>query len=101
MNVKQQLRVRTPLLPHNAQTALEIKEDGSSLDSDDSIDQEIRRFLAEKAKAEKSKDGDVSRNSTMACTPLQDEDIKEGKSLSVTLNLSGQSPEESASTYLS
>ncbi|XP_071383328.1 protein phosphatase 1 regulatory subunit 26 [Centroberyx affinis] len=67
----------TPLL-HNTQ-AVQIKEDSSSVDSDDSIEQEIRKFLAEKAKvstAEKSKDGDVSRNGNAeACTP-QVKDIK-------------------------
>ncbi|KAE8285239.1 Protein phosphatase 1 regulatory subunit 26 [Larimichthys crocea] len=70
---------------HNTQTTLEIKEDSSSVDSDDSIEQEIRRFLAEKAKvstAEKSKDGDASRNgTTTGWTPLQDEDIKQENQL--------------------
>lgn len=92
----------TPLL-YNAQTqtALQIKEDSSSVDSDDSIEQEIRRFLAEKAKvstAEKSKDGEVSRNGTvMVGTPLQDEDSKQENQLaeiprkSIT-PLSGRSP---------
>lgn len=58
----------------DSQAALHIKDDSSSVDSDDSIEQEIRRFLAEKAKvstAVKSDDGDVSRNGT-----VQDEDIK-------------------------
>ncbi|RVE66036.1 hypothetical protein OJAV_G00122450 [Oryzias javanicus] len=44
------------------------KDDSSSVDSDDSIEQEIRKFLAEKAKVsttEKTKDGDVSRNGTV------------------------------------
>uniref|UniRef100_A0A3B3C230 Protein phosphatase 1 regulatory subunit 26 n=1 Tax=Oryzias melastigma TaxID=30732 RepID=A0A3B3C230_ORYME len=44
------------------------KDDSSSVDSDDSIEQEIRKFLAEKAKVsttEKAKDGDVSRNGTV------------------------------------
>ncbi|XP_042365602.1 protein phosphatase 1 regulatory subunit 26 [Plectropomus leopardus] len=86
------------LLPHNTQTALEIKEDSSSVDSDDSIEQEIRRFLAEKAKAEKSKDGDVLRNGTIVVrTPLQDEDIKQENQLAEISRksispLSGQSP---------
>lgn len=74
----------TPLL-HNTQAALQIKEDSSSVDSDDSIEQEIRRFLAEKAKVsttDKSKDGDVSRNGTVAvCAILQDEDIKQENQL--------------------
>ncbi len=90
----------TPLL-HNTQADLQIKEDSSSVDSDDSIEQEIRRFLAEKAKvstAEKSKDGDVSRNGTVVvCTPLQDEDNKQENQLAEIprksiSTLSGQSP---------
>lgn len=89
------------LLLHNSQSALQIKEDSSSVDSDDSIEQEIRRFLAEKAKvstAEKGKDGDVTRNGTAAvCAPLKDEDIKQENQLveiprkSIS-PLSGQSP---------
>lgn len=54
-----------------------MRDDSSSVDSDDSIEQEIRKFLAEKAKvstAEKTKDGDVSRNGTVS---LQDADIKQ------------------------
>ncbi|TDH02253.1 hypothetical protein EPR50_G00171060 [Perca flavescens] len=90
---------RDPPLPHSTQAALEIKEDSSSVDSDDSIEQEIRRFLAEKAKvstAEKSKD--VLRNVTVvACTPLQVEDIKQENQLAEVPKtsispLSGQSP---------
>uniref|UniRef100_A0A8C2ZXB5 Protein phosphatase 1, regulatory subunit 26 n=2 Tax=Cyclopterus lumpus TaxID=8103 RepID=A0A8C2ZXB5_CYCLU len=86
----------------NARTALEMKEDSSSVDSDDSIELEIRRFLAEKAKvstAEKSKDGDVSRNGTAAvCTALRDEDIKRENQLAEIPSicpLSGQSPPRS------
>ncbi|XP_034564781.1 protein phosphatase 1 regulatory subunit 26 isoform X2 [Notolabrus celidotus] len=64
----------------DTETALQIKDDSSSVDSDDSIEQEIRRFLAEKAKvstAEKSKDEDVSRNGTDVVYPLlQAKDIK-------------------------
>ncbi|KAM7368757.1 hypothetical protein PAMP_013064 [Pampus punctatissimus] len=90
----------TPLL-YNTQTTLQIKEDSSSVDSDDSIEQEIRRFLAEKAKVsttEKSKDEEVSGNGTvMVGTPLQDEDVKQENQLaeiprkSIT-PISGQSP---------
>ncbi|XP_037608482.1 protein phosphatase 1 regulatory subunit 26 isoform X1 [Sebastes umbrosus] len=87
------------LLPHNTQTALEIKEDSSSVDSDDSIEQEIQRFLAEKAKVsttEKSKDGDVSRNGTVVvCAALRDEDMKQENQLAEIPRkspLSGQSP---------
>lgn len=89
-----------PLL-HNTATALQVKEDSSSVDSDDSIEQEIRRFLAEKAKvstAEKSKDGDLSRNGTAAvCTPPQNQDIKQENQLAdiqrkSISHLSGRSP---------
>lgn len=73
------------LLLHNTQTVLQIKEDSSSVDSDDSIEQEIRRFLAEKAKvstAEKGKNGVVSRNGTPpGCAPLKAEDIKQENQL--------------------
>ncbi|KAM7392581.1 hypothetical protein PAMA_007612 [Pampus argenteus] len=89
----------TPLL-YNTQTPLHIKEDSSSVDSDDSIEQEIRRFLAEKAKvstAEKSIDKEVSGNGTVTVgTPRQD-DVKQENQLaeiprkSIT-PLSGQSP---------
>jgi len=86
-------------LPVDAQTALQVKEDSSSVDSDDSIELEIRKFLAEKAKgstAEKSKDGDVSRNSTaVVCPALRDEDVKQENQLAEipsTSSLSGRSP---------
>lgn len=88
-------------LRHNSQTVLQIKDDSSSVDSDDSIEQEIRKFLAEKAKvstAEKSKDEDAARNGTaLVCTPLQHEDIKQENQLAEipikcsTSPLSGQS----------
>ncbi|KAK9532352.1 hypothetical protein VZT92_009739 [Zoarces viviparus] len=88
----------TPL-PHNTQTTREVKEDSSSGDSDDGIELEIQRFLAEKAKvstAEKSKDGDVSRNATVeVCTALRGEDIKQENQLAeipIISPLSGQSP---------
>ncbi|XP_075941752.1 protein phosphatase 1 regulatory subunit 26 isoform X2 [Anarhichas minor] len=88
----------TPL-PHNTQTTREVKEDSSSVDSDDGIELEIQRFLAEKAKvstAEKSKDGDVSRNGTVeVCTTLRGEDIKQENQLAeipIISPLSGQSP---------
>ncbi|XP_029921906.1 protein phosphatase 1 regulatory subunit 26 isoform X2 [Myripristis murdjan] len=64
---------------HNAQS-VQIQEDSSSVDSDDSIEQEIRKFLAEKAKVsttEKTKDGDVAKNGNVeVCTPLQGKDAK-------------------------
>ncbi|XP_008300207.1 protein phosphatase 1 regulatory subunit 26 isoform X2 [Stegastes partitus] len=76
---------RDTQLLQTVEAAAQIKEDSSSVDSDDSIEQEIRRFLAEKAKvstADKSKDGDVSRNGTvLVCTPLREEDIKQENQL--------------------
>ncbi|XP_034752106.1 protein phosphatase 1 regulatory subunit 26 [Etheostoma cragini] len=95
---------KDPPSPHNTQTALSIKEDSSSVDSDDSIEQEIRRFLAEKAKvstAEKSKDGDALGNGTVvACTPLQVQGIKQENQLAEVPKTSisplfGQSPSSS------
>lgn len=72
-------------LLQNTHTALQIKEDSSSVDSDDSIEQEIRRFLAEKAKvstAEKSKNDDISRNGTTSvCTTFHGEEIKQENQL--------------------
>ncbi|XP_075312788.1 protein phosphatase 1 regulatory subunit 26 [Odontesthes bonariensis] len=62
---------------HTVEALLQMKDDSSSVDSDDSIEQEIRRFLAEKAKvstADKTKDGDVSRNGTVM---VQDANIKQ------------------------
>lgn len=65
----------------DTRAALHSKEDSSSVDSDDSIEQEIRRFLAEKAKvstAERSKEGHVSANGTAAVSaPLKDEGVKQ------------------------
>lgn len=73
------------LLPQDAQTALQIKEESSSVDSDDSIEQEIRKFLAEKAKvstAEKIKDEDESRNgNVMVSTQTKVEGIKQENQL--------------------
>ncbi|XP_068430734.1 protein phosphatase 1 regulatory subunit 26 [Clinocottus analis] len=72
----------TPL-PLFTQTALETKEDSSSVDSDDSIELEIRRFLAEKAKVSTAeKDGDAARNGDAGvCAALGDEDIKQENQL--------------------
>ncbi|KAI4816697.1 hypothetical protein KUCAC02_009012 [Chaenocephalus aceratus] len=87
--------VQATLLPYNTQIAVETKEDSSSVDSDDSIELEIRRFLAEKAKVsttEKSKDADVSRNGTTAvCAPLQERDIKQ-ENQQAEIPSPGQSP---------
>ncbi|XP_026153408.1 protein phosphatase 1 regulatory subunit 26 isoform X2 [Mastacembelus armatus] len=93
-------------LQYNTQTAFQIKEDSSSVDSDDSIEQEIRKFLAEKAKistAEESKE-DASRNATVdACTlTLKEDDIKQENEMveisreSPPSPLSGQFPLSSA-----
>ncbi|CAN9504408.1 unnamed protein product [Ophioblennius macclurei] len=63
----------------------QIKEESSSVDSDDSIELEIRRFLAEKAKvstAGKSHEEDAAMSSPAAvCNPLQSEDIKQENQL--------------------
>lgn len=88
-------------LRHDAQTVLQMKEESSSVDSDDSIEQEIRKFLAEKAKvstAEKIKDEDDSRNgNVMVCTQAKDEGIKQENQLAEiprknVPSPSGQSP---------
>lgn len=87
----------------DTQAAPQIKEDSSSVDSDDSIEQEIRRFLAEKAKvstAEKGTGmgGDNSRNGTATlCTQHRAEDIEQENQLAEIPRknnspLSGQSP---------
>lgn len=84
----------------NTQTDLHIREDSSSVDSDDSIEQEIRRFLAEKAKVstpDKSKE-DISRNGTdVVCPILQEKDIElENQLAEIPLQnvspISGESP---------
>lgn len=90
------------ILLHSNQTALQVNDDSSSVDSDDSIEQEIRRFLAEKAKvstAEKSKEEDVPRNGTVkVCTALHIEEHKQENQLAEiqrknsTSPLSGKSP---------
>lgn len=89
-----------PLL-HNTQTTFQINEDSSSVDSDDSIEQEIRKFLAEKAKvssAEKTKGTDGESNgNVLSCTRFYDKDIKqEGQLAGIPTKcvtpLPGQSP---------
>lgn len=55
---------------------LHTDDDSSSVDSDDSIEQEIRRFLAEKAKVssgDKGKDGTLCRNGS---TMVQDAEVQ-------------------------
>lgn len=74
------------LLPLNTEAALLSKEDSSSVDSDDGIEQEIQRFLAEKAKVsagENSQEGDVSTNCTAdVSSRLTDEGAKQTGHLS-------------------
>ncbi|XP_037340365.2 protein phosphatase 1 regulatory subunit 26 [Pungitius pungitius] len=82
--------------PHNT-PALETKQDSSSSeDSDDSIEEEIQRFLAEKAKGSTAEKGrDASRNGTAPVpTALLDEDIKQ-ENQQAEIPPSGQSPARS------
>ncbi|KAM8828780.1 protein phosphatase 1 regulatory subunit 26 isoform 2-T3 [Spinachia spinachia] len=83
-------------LPHNTPPALETKRDSSPEDSDDSIEEEIQRFLAEKAKASTGERGkDVSRNGTAALSAaLQDKDVKQ-ENQQAEIPLAGQSPARS------
>ncbi|XP_029024569.1 protein phosphatase 1 regulatory subunit 26 [Betta splendens] len=86
------------VLLHKDRPAPHTQDDSSSVDSDDSIEQEIRRFLAEKAKVsseERSKDEDALRNGTVeVCTPLQEEGLKKENQLA-------EIPRESSNTPLS
>lgn len=62
---------------HALKALPQVKDDSSSVDSDDGIEQEIQRFLAEKVKfstAEKSQVEDTSRNGTVT---VQDANVKE------------------------
>ncbi|XP_076014752.1 protein phosphatase 1 regulatory subunit 26 isoform X2 [Genypterus blacodes] len=76
---------RESLLLHNTQATLQINEDSSSVDSDDSIELEIRKFLAEKAKVsnvEKNEEVNLSSNgNVLICTPPQDRDITQENQL--------------------
>lgn len=69
-----------------------LKDDSSSVDSDDSIEQEIRRFLAAKAKVsttEKGKDRDVSTSTTAAvCGLATDRGMKQENQLADVPTLS-------------
>lgn len=69
--------VNTPSLD-NSRAVVQIKEDSSSVDSDDSIEQEIRKFLAEKAKVSTTeKTGAVPGNANVeVCNPIPDKDIE-------------------------
>ncbi|XP_061589773.1 protein phosphatase 1 regulatory subunit 26 isoform X2 [Cololabis saira] len=86
-NDQSQAQVRTSTLKsaeggdaqmlHTLKTPPQTKDDSSSVDSDDSIEQEIRRFLAEKAKGstmEKSKDVDASRNGAVTVGDADDKE---------------------------
>ncbi|KAK5618591.1 hypothetical protein CRENBAI_015962 [Crenichthys baileyi] len=62
--------------PQTLEPFLRMEDDSSSVDSNDSIEQEIRRFLAEKAKVssgDKSKDGAMIRNGS---TVVQDAEVQ-------------------------
>lgn len=75
---------RSEVVLHRSNVASPLKDDSSSVDSDDSIEQEIRRFLAEKAKVstvEKGNDEDV-------CVPITDEGIKRENQLAEIPTLS-------------
>lgn len=64
---------------HKPETAFQIKEEDSSIDSDDSIELEIQKFLAEKAKvatAEQNKEKVESPNGNAPmCTQIKAEDV--------------------------
>lgn len=78
------------LLRHNS-TVPARKEDSSSVDSDDSIEQEIRRFLAEKAMVsttEKGKDRDAPNDTAVVCGLGTDKDIKQENQLAEVPTLS-------------
>lgn len=75
---------RREALLRRSNTVPTLKEDSSSVDSDDSIEQEIRRFLAEKAKVsttEKGMDRDVSNGTAAVCGLVTDEGIKQENQL--------------------
>nr|XP_061800526.1 protein phosphatase 1 regulatory subunit 26-like [Nerophis lumbriciformis] len=72
---------RVPELPR---TAHQIKEESSSVDSDDGIEQEIQKFLAEKAEKVPdmtNNDTDIPGNGTTSvdCTPLRGDLEKENQ----------------------
>lgn len=82
---------REEALLHHSNTVPELKEDSSSVDSDDSIEQEIRRFLAEKAKVsttEKGKDRDASNGTTAACGLVTEKGMKQENQLAEVPTLS-------------
>ncbi|XP_061554188.1 protein phosphatase 1 regulatory subunit 26 isoform X3 [Phycodurus eques] len=64
-----QNEVQGPLLT----TACQIKDESSSVDSDDSIEQEIRKFLAEKAEkvSERTNEAPTNGAASVDCAPLR------------------------------
>lgn len=82
---------RQEALPCHTNTVPTLKEDSSSVDSDDSIEQEIRRFLAEKAKVsttEKRKDRDISNGTAAVCGLVTEKGIKQENQLAEVPTLS-------------
>lgn len=68
------------LLLHNIETTFQSNEDSCSVDSDDGIEQEIQRFLAEKAKVSTGEmsQGVMSTNgSAAAISQMKDEGVKQ------------------------
>uniref|UniRef100_A0A665W021 Protein phosphatase 1, regulatory subunit 26 n=2 Tax=Echeneis naucrates TaxID=173247 RepID=A0A665W021_ECHNA len=102
MEVLKWTESRDSAMLQNNPAPVQIKDDSSSVDSDDSIEQEIRRFLAEKAKVSpgvKGKGAEVSRNGTVVvCPRLQHEDLKPENQLAeipqknIATSFSGQTP---------
>lgn len=75
---------RREALLRRSNVASPLKDDSSSVDSDDSIEQEIRRFLAEKAKVSTVEKG----NGEDVCGPITDEGIKRENQLAEIPTLS-------------
>lgn len=73
------------LVSTQTEPAFQIKEEDSSLDSDDSIELEIQKFLAEKAKvatAEQNKEMVLTTNGIAPmCTQINDEDVEQENQL--------------------
>lgn len=87
----------------------QINQDSSSVDSDDSIEEEIQKFLAEKAKvssADKLKDGHVCRNGTALVQhghmkPEEKKEAQLAEILSETKGLLSASPSGPADDQIS
>lgn len=82
---------RQEALLRHSNTVPTLKEDSSSVDSDDSIEQEIRRFLAEKAKVsttEKGNEREVSNGTAAVCGLVTDKGIKQENQLGEVPTLS-------------